>query len=277
MWHPGEDGASGSASCRRWPSLILAVGFCLFAFPRAAHGEQAGAPSHAPFEDGTELVTLPVPGFGDAVVAVPSGAATHRPVVVATHGLRDPPDGVCDTWRSIVLARAWVLCPRGEDVPGNAFLFRDGPTLEKEIDAGLEALAQRYPGYVDRGPMLYTGFSRGAILGVWVITHDPARYPLAVLTEGGEDRFDAANAAAYGRGGGKRVLFACGLKPRVAPATRAAGFLERAGVQARVVLGKLPNTGQFMHGYDGPVAEETMGQLDWLLEGDDRWRLHGEP
>jgi hypothetical protein len=92
-----------------------------------------------------------------------------------------------------------------------------------------------------------------------------------VLTEGGEDRFDSANAAAYGRGGGKRVLFACGLKPRVAPASRAARLLEREGVQARVVLGKLPDTGQFMHAYDGPVAEETKRQLDWLLQGDARW------
>jgi hypothetical protein len=100
---------------------------------------------------------------------------------------------------------------------------------------------------------------------------------LAVLTEGGEDRFDAANAAAYGRGGGKRVLFACGLKPRVAPAFRAARLLEHEGVQARVVLGKLPGTGQFMHGYDGPVAEETKGQLDWLLEGDERWSLLRDP
>jgi hypothetical protein len=67
------------------------------------------------------------------------------------------------------------------------------------------------------------------------------------------------------------VLFACGLKPRVGPASRAARLLEREGVQARVVLGTLPDTGQFMHAYDGPVAEETKGQLQWLLADDERW------
>ena len=101
--------------------------------------------------------------------------------------------------------------------------------------------------------------------------HDPAHYPRAVLIEGGEDRFSAAAASAYARGGGQRVLFACGLKFRVDPANRAAERLRKAGVPAHVVLGKLPETGQFIHWYNGPVAAETRAQLDWLLEDDPRW------
>ena len=103
------------------------------------------------------------------------------------------------------------------------------------------------------------------------MTHDPAHYPRSILTEGGEDRFTDAAAAAYARGGGQRVLFACGLKGRVAEATHAARRLQRAGVPSRVVLGKLPATGQFIHWYNGPVAEETKGQLGWLFEDDARW------
>ena len=80
----------------------------------------------------------------------------------------------------------------------------------------------------------------------------------------------AAAAAAYARGGGQRVLFACGLKFRVEPATGRA-TPRNAGVPARVVLGKLPETGQFIHWYNGPVAAETKAQLDWLLEDDPRW------
>jgi hypothetical protein len=37
------------------------------------------------------------------------------------------------------------------------------------------------------------------------------------------------------------------------------------------VLGKLPDAGEFIHWYNGPVAEEIRAQLEWLLEGDARW------
>ncbi len=224
-----------------------------------------------PLESTPSIATLAVPGFSDAVISVPLGARSPRPILVATHGLWDFPEGLCDNWRWIIGNRAWVLCPRGEPMPDKTFLYKSGPALAKEIEAGIKALDERYPGYVDTGPRTYTGFSLGAILGVWIVTHDPAHYPRSILTEGGEDRFTDAAAAAYARGGGQRVLFACGLKGRVAEATHAARRLQRAGVPSRVVLGKLPATGQFIHWYNGPVAEETKGQLGWLFEDDARW------
>jgi hypothetical protein len=240
-----------------------------------AEAPDAGNPSEpallTPLESDPPFVTLPIPGFLDAIVSVPLGAQRPRPVVVAAHGLWDFPEGLCDNWRTIVGDRAWVICPRGEARPNKTFSYRSGPALASEIDAGVRALAERYPGYVDEGPRLYTGFSLGAILGAWIVVHDPALYPRAVLTEGGEDRFTPQAASAYARGGGQRLLFACGLKFRVAPATQAAQRLEHAGVPARVILGKLPETGQFIHWYNGPVAAETKAQLDWLVENDPRW------
>jgi len=233
--------------------------------------DSPGTAAPPPLESDPPIVPLAVPGYSDAVIAVPLGARSRRPVVVATHGLWDFPEGLCDNWRWIVGDRAWVLCPRGEPRPDKTFRYRSGPALAQEIDAGIQALSDRYPGYVDAGPRTYAGFSLGASLGVWIVVHDPARYPHAILTEGGEDRFTDAAAATYARGGGQRVLFACGLKGRVDGATRAAHRLERAGVSAHVVLGKLPATGQFIHWYNGPVAEETKAQLPWLFEGDAMW------
>jgi pimeloyl-ACP methyl ester carboxylesterase len=190
---------------------------------------------------------------------------------VAAHGLSDGPEGLCDSWRRTIGDRAWVLCPRGREVSSGSFKYDSGPALAKEIDAGLAALRTRYPGYVDDGPVLYAGFSLGAILGVSVVSHDPKRFSRAVLIEGGEDKFASDAAAEFAHGGGQRVLFACGLKTRVEPAQRAADAIQRAGASARVVFGKPPDASQFMHSYDGPVAEEIRGQLDWLLEGDPRW------
>jgi hypothetical protein len=243
--------------------------------PDADAAQAGGEPSTdrpPPLESTPPIVPLIVAGFSDAVISVPLGARSPRPIVVAAHGLWDFPEGLCDNWRWIIGNRAWVLCPRGEPRRENeTFRYRSGPALAREIEAGVEALEHRYPGYVDTGPRLYAGFSLGAILGASIIALDPARYPRAVLTEGGEDRFPETAAAAFARGGGQRVLFACGLKGRVQGATYAARRLARVGVPARVVLGKLPGKEQFIHWYNGPVADETKAQLDWLFEGDPRW------
>jgi dienelactone hydrolase len=228
-------------------------------------------PVPEPLRSDPPIVPLAIDGFPEAVISVPLGATSPPPVVVATHGMWDFPEGLCDDQRWIFRDRAWVLCPRGRPMPDKTFRYDGVDSLAREIDAGVSALAARYPGYVDTSSMLYTGFSLGAILGVGIVTRDPARFPRAVLIEGGEDRWTAALATSYARRGGKSVLFACGLRGRVPVAQQAAALLERAGVASRVVLGKLPDAGQFIHWYNGPIAEETVAQAPWLLAGDTRW------
>jgi predicted esterase len=235
-------------------------------------GLSGGNPGPSPLRSDSAIVPLPVEGFPDAVVSIPLGATTPRPVVVAAHGMWDGPDGLCDDQRWIFRDAAWVLCPRGRPTGDNkTFHYDSADSLAREIDAAVRALAERYPGYVDEGAMLYTGFSQGAIFGVSVITRDPARFPRAVLIEGGEDKWTPALASKYAKAGGQRVLFACGLRGRVPAAQRTASMLEGVGVGARAVLGKLPETGQFIHWYNGPIAEETRAALPWLLEADPRW------
>ena len=222
--------------------------------------------------NGLPIVALPVEGAPEAVVSLPLGATGPKPVVVATHGAWDGPEGLCDDQRWIFRDTAWVVCPRGRPMPDKTFRYDSAAAIAKEIDADLRALAARYPGTVDPGaPVLYTGFSLGAILGVGVITGEPARFPRAVLIEGGEDKWSPALAAKYAKGGGARVLFVCGLRGRVPAAQQAAAMLGRAGVGAHVALAKLPGKDQFIHWYNGPVADETRAQLPWLFEGDPRW------
>jgi dienelactone hydrolase len=247
-----EDPASPGASTTSLPAVTSPAGL-------------------APLRSGPPIVPLLVDGFPDAVISTPLGATSPRPVVVATHGMWDFPEGLCDDQRWIFRDRAWVVCPRGRPMPDKTFRYDSVDSLSREIDADVRALAARYPGYVDDGGMLYTGFSLGAILGVGVITREPARFPRAVLIEGGEDRWTSALAAKYAKGGGQRVLFACGLRGRVPAAQQAASILEHAGVGARAVLGKLPDAGQFIHWYNGPIADETLAAQPWLFEGDPRW------
>ena len=230
-------------------------------------------PGPPPLRSDPPILPLEVAGFPDAVVSVPLGATGPKPVVVATHGMWDFPEGLCDDQRWIFHDRAWVVCPRGRPMPDKTFRYDGVEALIREIDADVAALVAKYPGYVDDSGMLYTGFSLGAILGASIVVRQPARFPRAVLIEGGEDKWTGALAARYAKGGGQRMLFACGLRGRVPTASVSAGLLEKAGVGAHVVLGKLPDKSEFIHWYNGPIANQTVAQLAWLLEGDSRWGL----
>jgi hypothetical protein len=147
--------------------------------------------------------------------------------VVAAHGNYDRPGWQCSVWRGIVADRAFILCPRGiprTDSPAPddvRFTFAGLEALAREIDAGIAALRARFGAHVDGGPMLYAGFSLGAL---------PARRPRRGRTRGVDHR-----------------LFACGQPGCVADAKPAAARLVKAGVEARTVLGS--GVG---HGYADP-------------------------
>lgn len=82
----------------------------------AEEAEEGAAPADAPLEplsSPSALVELPVPRHGPAVLSIPLGATSRRPVLVAAHGAGDRPEWQCALWRGIVKDRAFVLCPRG--------------------------------------------------------------------------------------------------------------------------------------------------------------------
>jgi len=218
------------------------------------------------------IVPLAVPGYRDAIVSLPLGTTTRRPIVIAAHGNYDRPEWQCGVWREILAdRRAFVLCPRGvprTDSPSPSdvrFTYDSAAALAREIDAGLAALRAAYGDYVDDGAVVYAGFSLGAILGVPYLRRDPARTPRAILVEGGHDAWTAEMASRFRAHGGERVLFACGLIGCVGESRAAAARLEKAGAATKVVYSRLG------HAYDGPVADEVRRAFDWVVEGDARW------
>lgn len=248
------------------------------AAPPASSPGSAGPPKLAALEGPGPLVELPVDGHAAAVVSLPLGATGPRPVLIAAHGNFDRPEWQCEVWRGIAGGDFFILCPRGvprPDSPGPAdirFTYKTNEALEKEIRAGLDALRARYPGYVDPGPVLYTGFSLGAIMGVSIAARDPALFPRAILVEGGHDKWTPGAAEAFGRGGGQRVLFACGQAGCVAAAKLRAALLEKASVATKVVQAK-----DVGHTYDGAVAGEVKAVFRWVVEGDARFGQPGAP
>jgi dienelactone hydrolase len=218
-----------------------------------------------------DFVTLPVEGFKDAIVSVPTGATAPRPVVVALHGNYDRPEWQCEVWREITKGHPFVLCPRGiprDDAPKSEDRWTYGamgPT-EKELERALEALAKRFGEHVDPGPIVYTGFSLGAIYGKLIARKNAKRFPRAVFVEGGYEGWALGNVREYAKGGGTRVLFACGQSACVHAGKQVARLLEKEGISSRVASG-----GNIGHTYDGPVASAVAAEWGWLNEGDPRF------
>lgn len=217
---------------------------------------------------------LEVPGFGDAVISLPTGATAKRPVVVAVHGLRHRPDWQCRIARRFVGDRAFVLCPRGVPAPAlntdgewRRFTFARADDMLKEIDAGLAALKRAYPDYVDDERPLYYGHSLGAIFGAAIVLRDPARWTRAALAEGGHGSFTHGAARSFVTKRGQRILFACGTPDCLGAANWAARVLEGAGGKARVAYAEGAG-----HRSYGAIVDAVGESFDWLLDGDPRFR-----
>lgn len=214
---------------------------------------------------GAPFVTLPVPGFGDAVVSVPVGATTPRSLALALHGNFDRPEWQCEVWRRITRGEVFVLCPRGvprRDVPKDMDRW-EWSSLAKtkaELTAAIAALRARYPEHVRPGPVVFTGFSLGAILGASLIADPALDVGAAVLVEGGYQGWTAAKAKAL-KPRVRRLLFACGQTDcRNAYRYQLASLFARAGLSSSVVADVKAG-----HTYDDPVAALVQGEWQALL------------
>lgn len=220
-----------------------------------------------PLTSSGKLVSLPVPGFEDAVVSVPVAARTARPVMLAIHGNYDSPDFQCGMWRSMVKGRGFILCPRGiarRDSPGpDDIRFTYEGKFAAELDASIAALRERFGAWVDPGPMIYIGFSLGAILARGYVMRAPSRFDRLILIEGGASGWDAR---AMSKAGASHMLFGCGQSPCAEAGRVSAEAFERAEVPSKVVYAKGAG-----HTYGGAVAELIRAEWEWLVAGDARW------
>jgi predicted esterase len=219
-----------------------------------------------------DFVDLPVPGHLNAVVAVPVGATTRRPIVLGVHGNYETPEAFCTALHDIIGTHAFLICVRGterDDWPKDAlhYTFVSPQILATEVDDAINALYERFPAYVDFEALMYVGFSRGAFLSVAIIATEPSRFPRAILIEGGQDAWTPGRISYFAAAGGSRILFACGTDVCHGEGNRIATMLKDARVDTRVVYGA--DAG---HAYTGRVAEELKKGFDWVVEGDPRWK-----
>lgn len=221
-------------------------------------------PAEQPEPEGFELVALPVPGFLDAVVALPR-APEPRPLMVATHGAGGGPEWPCQNWAERVRAQRVVLCLRGKALSqrdDSGFYYPDHRALGAELLAALDALRAAHAARLRDGPALYVAYSQGASMGALFLADHGKTFPSLILTEGGQREWSASSARRFKTSGGQRVLFVCGGKSCRDAATVSARLLEKAGVEAKVEY--VPHGGHTDAGAVGKRLDET---FEWAVSG----------
>jgi predicted esterase len=232
-----------------------------------------------PLSAASAIVDLTVTGYRDAVVSLPLGARSRRPIIVAAHGEGDRPEELCRFWRSVVGDRAFVLCPRGQPVQPDAatddagYFYSSQQDLGSEIDGAMAALTARFRQHADAAAPMLAGFAQGAILGAFLLPHHPVRFARAVLIEGGVGLYQEWNRAAgrrFRQRGGERVLFVCGQGECASAAEVSEASLRREGVLVQGV--HVYGAG---HTYEGVIGDEVARAFSWVVEGDERFAAKG--
>ncbi len=249
--------------------------------PAAGDGAQPSASASAstpapvvlpPLSAESWRIDLAVPGYEPASVALPLGAREPRPVIIALHGIADRAEWQCGTWTGISKARAFVLCPRGIRRKDGNETFGNVARTESELRAALAALKKRFGAHVAAGPVVLAGYSLGASHAVHVLKQEPAFFSRVVLIEGGHSEITPTIAGVFAKGGGKRVLFACGQSACERAAERSALFVRRAGADAELVM--VPGVG---HALESRMAKAIGEKFGWLVAGDARFASGAKP
>jgi len=125
-----------------------------------------------------------------------------------------------------------------------------------ELLAAIAALRARYPDHVRSGPLVFTGFSLGAILGARLIQDQELNVGAAVLVEGGYQGWTRAKLRGL-EPRLKSLLFACGqTECRNAYRYQLEPLLRGSSLGASMVADIKAG-----HTYDDPVA--ALVQAEW--------------
>ncbi|MGC4069507.1 MAG: hypothetical protein QM784_33605 [Polyangiaceae bacterium] len=216
---------------------------------------------------GPWLVELARHGQTEDVVTLPLGTTELRPVVVAVHGAGDNPNWACGGWRIGVESFAFVACPGGLPMGAKIFGWSGTQSIRTAVERTLSELRARFGSYWFDGPMIYAGFSQGAILAAPFLVENAARFPVAAIAEGGYDYIaDPKFAHDYRAAGGTRIMLLCGTGPCFTTARRAQTVLEKAGLVVIVA-------GDHLSGHNLNERMQNALRKEWsnLVEGLPGW------
>jgi pimeloyl-ACP methyl ester carboxylesterase len=192
-------------------------------------------------------------------------------MLVVAHGAGGDAGWHCALYQARLPAPAYILCPRGVRMVADrsvdsGYYFPDHHELEREVMAAMDALCSRFP-QANRTGVVYAGYSQGATMGALMIVEHADVFTRLVLVEGGTSEWDLLRAKRFRRGGGQRVLFACGQARCRDAARRSAHWLEQAELAVRVEYARGAGHTPF-----GRVGDQVTEAFGWLTEGDPRWQ-----
>jgi hypothetical protein len=118
----------------------------------------------------------------------------------------------------------------------------------------------KYGPHLAEGPVVYAGFSLGAILGVSIVADDPARFPVVVLGEGGHRAWTKARVASFAARGGQRVLFSCSTAMCESDVKAPLAALAIAGVAVKMVT-----AGHIGHFVDSRMIDLLHSVWPWVV------------
>lgn len=175
-------------------------------------------------------------GEREGVVAPAVGATAARPIVVGVHGAGDRPEWSCGGWRLASQANMFVVCPRGAAMTKDTFAWSSSAQLAERVERAVARTGELFGAYVAPAPLIYAGFSQGATLAEPFLREHAARFPIAILAEGGyQISSSPAFARAFRAAGGRRLVLVCGSAACFQRARLSKTVLERAGLEVLVV------------------------------------------
>lgn len=210
---------------------------------------------------------LALSGFGPATVALPLGATTPRPIVVALHGDGDRAEWQCGSFRGLLGGSVFIVCPQG--VPAKLperYTWGDVAATSAELRAALAALKSRFGKHVAPSPIVLLGFGQGGSLAAELARQEPSFFARVALIDGDPAAMSPSASAIFAQRGGKRVLFFCTSAECDDRAAMRALLLSRAKVATKVVR---KDVGPY---FDARYGAALAPELGWLLEGDARFR-----
>jgi predicted esterase len=178
------------------------------------------------------LEPLELGDSASAVVSVPLGATSPRPLVVAVHGAHDRPEWACGGWRLGFKVYPFIVCPRGSPVTRDKYAWPNAAAIERVVMQSIEKVRERFGSYVAPPPYVYAGFSQGAIFSEPILVGHAALFKTAVLAEGGYAVLSSADfARKFRAAGGETVVIVCG-SPACRRTTQASALkLQAAGLR----------------------------------------------
>ena len=205
-------------------------------------------------------------------VALPIGATSPRPIVVGVHGAEDHADWSCYEWAATLAAYAWVVCPQGPAFR-TGFVWSSAEQIYERAMALVAEVERRWPEWVAEGPMVYGGWSQGAMLAPTVIASHPGTFDRAVLVEAGYTPMNGdASVGALAKGGVRRVLVSCSSTPCRTLSKSMVDAGPKHGVDVAT-----NDVGLRGHWFDAPVFESLGEKWPSLVSGDPRWAGYRAP